>query len=93
MKLWEKLKISDRFLFGGFTSVDLMKCKNRLILGSEENTKTSNGDDIIYSLNKKAIFSRGQLSSNFLKHLCRFSFPNIVSGITVASPLWGWRRW
>ena len=62
-----------------------MKCKNRLILGSEENTKTSNGDDIIYSLNKKAIFWRGQLSSNFLKHLCRFSFPNIVSSITVVS--------
>ena len=69
-----------------------MKRKYRLILGSEENTKTSNGDDIIYSLNKKAIFSRGQLSSNFLKHLCRFCFPNIVSSITVASPLLGWRR-
>ena len=27
MKLQEKLKISDRFLFGGFTSADLMKCK------------------------------------------------------------------
>ena len=27
MKLEDKLKISDRFLFGGFTSADLMKCE------------------------------------------------------------------